>query len=334
MKQTKIFIGPMSKNIVDTVIKYSNEYNIKLGLIASRRQIENTGGYVNNWTTKDFCEYVRNKSKNVILVRDHAGPNQGDIFEDGIESFKEDCKPNMFDVIHVDVWKKYNDYEDGLKATIEFINLGYNINPNVCYEVGTEEAIRATTPEELNQLLSDLKKILNHDVYSKIKYAVIQSGTALSGNKNTGQFNQNRLKKMIDVVNNYSLISKEHNGDYITDELLRLKFNNGLDSINIAPEFGQIETKIILQEIKENFTELYDEFYNICLESKKWVKWVDKNFNPNKNKDELINISGHYVLSNPKFVELKCKLSKNIDDLIKLEIEKKIQNLINLSNNE
>jgi tagatose-1,6-bisphosphate aldolase non-catalytic subunit AgaZ/GatZ len=75
----KIFIGPMSKNIVDSVIKYSEKYDTKIGLIASRRQVDFDGGYVNNWNTEDFCEYVKSKTKNVLLVRDHAGPEQGKI---------------------------------------------------------------------------------------------------------------------------------------------------------------------------------------------------------------------------------------------------------------
>ena len=62
LKNTKIFIGPMSKNVVDSVIEYCNDNNVNIGLIPSRRQVENTGGYVNNWTTKEFCEYVKSKT--------------------------------------------------------------------------------------------------------------------------------------------------------------------------------------------------------------------------------------------------------------------------------
>jgi len=47
----KYFIGPMSKNIVDSIIEFCNNTNNTIGLIPSRRQVENTSGYVNNWTT-------------------------------------------------------------------------------------------------------------------------------------------------------------------------------------------------------------------------------------------------------------------------------------------
>lgn len=320
----KIFIGPMSKNIVDAIIKYSNENNTEIGLIPSRRQVEFNGGYVNNWTTKDFCEYVKSKSDKVLLVRDHAGPSQGYTDDNGIESFTEDCK--YFDIIHVDIWKKHKEYHDGLMATIEFISLGYKLNPDLFYEVGTEEAIRPTNPHELDNLLTDLKKLLLPEIYQQIKYAVIQSGTALKGNTNIGNFNQDRLIDMVNVVKKHGFISKEHNGDYLTNDLVKSKFDNGLESINIAPEFGQIETKVILDLIKEKHPELFDEFYTICYDSKRWVKWVNDDFKPEENKEEIINISGHYVFSEPKFIELKNKIG---GDLLDIEIQNKIYQRIN-----
>jgi hypothetical protein len=326
----KIFIGPMSKNIVDAIINYSNDNNTHIGLIPSRRQVEYNGGYVNNWTTEEFCTYVKSKSKNILLVRDHSGPLQGYDEDDGLISFIEDC--NYFDVIHVDVWKKHKSYEDGLKATISFIKLGHGINSNLQFEVGTEEAIRPTDATELKQLLTDLKAELPEEIYSKITYAVIQSGTALKGNTNIGSFNQDRLIDMVNVVDEFGLISKEHNGDYLTNELVKSKFDNGLDCINIAPEFGQIETKIILEEIKSNHPELFDEFYQICYDSKRWVKWVDESFIPENNKEEVINISGHYVLSEPKFIDLKNKFNNGLDKLIQEKVYNRINELITTLN--
>ena len=56
-KVTHLGIGPMSKNCIDAAIEISNENDIPLMLIASRRQIdckELGGGYVNNWSTEEF----------------------------------------------------------------------------------------------------------------------------------------------------------------------------------------------------------------------------------------------------------------------------------------
>ena len=117
----KLFIGPMSKNIVDVVIERCNDSDDKIGLIPSRRQIEHNGGYVNNWTTDEFVEYVRTRSSNVILQRDHAGPFQGKEEDDGLKSLSADAMA-CFDLIHIDPWKKYTDLNSGIYATVELIN--------------------------------------------------------------------------------------------------------------------------------------------------------------------------------------------------------------------
>lgn len=324
--KAKLFIGPMSKNIVDVIIDYSNKNNIQLGLIPSRRQVEIDGGYVNNWKTKDFCEYVKNKTNNVLLVRDHGGPLQGSSEDDGLNSFIEDCK--YFDVVHIDVWKKFKNYSEGLDATIKMIELGYSINPNLFYEIGTEEAIRPFSSEEVDRLITDLKTKLPKEIFSKIQYAVIQSGTALKGNKNIGKYDNSRLIEMLEVVKKHKLISKEHNGDYIDDYILNDKFKCGLETINVAPEFGQLETQVILEEIGSNI-ELFEKFYKLCYDSKRWVKWVNEDFNPNENKLELINICGHYVFSHPEFSLIKKSLSSDIDDKIKNKITERIKRFMN-----
>jgi hypothetical protein len=51
MNFPKYYIGPMSKNVVDCVIKQSKH---SIGLIPSRRQIDYSGGYVNEWNTEKF----------------------------------------------------------------------------------------------------------------------------------------------------------------------------------------------------------------------------------------------------------------------------------------
>ena len=77
----RLFIGPMSKEIVDAVI----DFPWPLGLIPSRRQVDHESGYVNGWVTETFCNYVRSKRKDILLVRDHGGPNQGYKVDNGIE---------------------------------------------------------------------------------------------------------------------------------------------------------------------------------------------------------------------------------------------------------
>ena len=322
MKTPKYFIGPMSKNIVDAIVEFCTNTGNIIGLIPSRRQVEWDGGYVNNWTTEEFSKYVTT----LPLQRDHGGPGQGNNDDDGFESLSYDAR--HFQLIHIDPWKKYSKYTDGLEKTIEMIKFAYNINPQLIFEVGTEEAIRPFEADELNQLVVDLQVALPKEVYERIKYLVIQSGTSLKGTDQTGDYNSDRLKQMIEVAKHHGLISKEHNGDYIPVEVIKEKFDLGLDCINIAPEFGLIETLTYLSEIKDEKT--FDRFWQICYDSKRWVKWVNPGFDPYVNKEQLIKICGHYVLTNPEFIsEIKSQFP-DIDTKIKNNVTRKLKQLYGL----
>lgn len=319
MDDIKYFIGPMSKNVVDAIVEFCSNTGNVIGLIPSRRQVEWNGGYVNNWTTEEFSKYVTS----LPIQRDHGGPGQGNNDDDGFESLAYDARD--FQLIHIDPWKKYPKFSDGLEKSIEMIKFAYEINPNIVFEVGTEEAIRPFNPEELDLLVASLRSALSEEVYWQIKYLVIQSGTSLKGTDQTGNYDSTRLVEMIEVAKSYDMLSKEHNGDYIPVEVIKEKFNLGLDAINIAPEFGLIETQTYLDEIKD--PTLFDKFWQICYDSKRWVKWVNSDFNPETSKEQLIKISGHYVLSNPEFLsEIKVHFP-GIDEKVKQNVTKKLNEL-------
>jgi hypothetical protein len=313
MKYPKFYIGPMSKNVVDAIIEFTEETGNKIGFIPSRRQVEYNGGYVNNWTTEEFSKYVNGR---VLIERDHGGAGQGYVEDNGVTSFETDAE--HLDIIHIDPWKKYPDLNDGIDETLQNMNMIYNINPKVLFEVGTEEAIRKFTPDELNILL---RSISEYDFFDNVKYAVVQSGVGIDLGKriNTGKYDEARLSEFIDVCKYWSVLSKEHNGDYLSNQEIEDKFNIGLDALNIAPEFGQLETLCYLENIGDDF----ENFYQLCYKSKRWEKWVGEDFIPENNKEELIKICGHYILSDVNFQKIK----PNIDDEIKTRIKNKLREL-------
>ena len=64
--RTLLGVGPMSKNCVIAATDISNKYNFPLILIASRRQIDSQemgGGYVNNWNTFEYSNFVKSIDK-------------------------------------------------------------------------------------------------------------------------------------------------------------------------------------------------------------------------------------------------------------------------------
>ena len=305
----------MSKNIVDSVIEMNSPI---LGLLPSLRQIDYNSGYVNNWNTETFYNYVKEKS-NITIQRDHGGIKQG--YNNEYDSFKYDAE--YTDIIHIDPWKHYSNFKNGLEETIRNINYIYNINPKIKYEVGTEEAIRRFSLNELVELIDKLKINLTSLQFDNIEYICIQSGVGLDliNRKNTGTFNIEKLKSMIDVCEKFGKKSKEHNGDYLNKDEIQIRFNNKLNTLNIGPEIAQIETKTYLDFMNKNEI---DEFYQTCLNSEKWKKWVPLNYDIT-NKESLIMVCGHYNFNNlPKTINLN-----DIQYEVKLRLKNKLKELIN-----
>lgn len=314
----KYYIGPMSKNVVDCVIKHSQKHPI--GLIPSRRQVDYCGGYVNKWDTASFSNYL--KKKKVLLCRDHGGPNQGLEIDDGLQSFLDDCE--HLNLIHIDPFKDSTSIYEAAEKTVTYIKLCFEKNPNVFYEVGTEEAIFKYEPEHLSWFLTCLKVFLSEEEFAQIKYAVVQSGTRLdlSTRTNTGNFNNGRLLNFIEVVKNFGLMSKEHNGDYLVDSFdVETRYASGLDAINIAPEFGQIESEFYLEQTKGS--SLFDVLYEICYTSGKWRKWIPDE--SRVSKEQIIITCGHYILSEQQFEEKVKVHFPNADKLIQKRITSKLK---------
>src|SRR4051812_15384473 len=101
-------IGPMSSEIIEAVFYYSNFFRVPLMLIASKNQIDYAGGYVNNWTTAEYMEFVNTMKKQyplakVKICRDHCGPgfNGKTDLKDVYKTIEEDIKTG-FDLIHID----------------------------------------------------------------------------------------------------------------------------------------------------------------------------------------------------------------------------------------
>ena len=133
-RATLLAVGPMSKNCVEATIEIANEKNVPIMMIASRRQIDSKefgGGYVNNWDTKKFSNYVKKKDKNklITLCRDHGGPWQNSLeikkkfnsiqaMNSAKRSYMEDIDSG-FKIIHIDTCLSLNGIEKSKKKTLD-----------------------------------------------------------------------------------------------------------------------------------------------------------------------------------------------------------------------
>lgn len=311
----------MSKNVVDACIDFANQRARPLMLIPSRRQIEWCGGYT-GWTTRDFMIYVRARTDQILLMRDHAGPGQGDDTKEDMHSLFTDCV--YFDAVHLDPWKVADSFEEGAAIVPIMIEYCHRLNPDLYYEIGTEQAICPYEADQLDAFIQFVKKNVTAAQWAQVRWAVIQSGTSLKGNENTGRHDPIRLTNMLLVCEKHGLLTKVHNGDYLPREQVVKMFGFGLDAINIAPEFGQIETQTYLAAIGAD-ENLLDIFYKTAYASGRWTKWLE----PEQAADKvtLLNAAGHYVFAHHDFMTLKTKLPPDIDETVKANVTRRLEAL-------
>jgi hypothetical protein len=126
---------------------------------------------------------------------------------------------------------------------------------------------------------------------------------------------------MVKLCEKFQKKSKEHNGDFLKGDEIKIRFDNGLDCLNIGPEMAQIETKILLDNMNN---EDINNFYEVCYKSKKWEKWL-KNNSEITDKESLIMACGHYSYNNYDFISLN---KSKINNIIVGEIKVKLKELL------
>jgi len=357
---TFLGIGPMSKNCVDAAIELGDQYKAPLMLIASRRQIDSEqfgGGYVENWTTKQFADYVFEKdiNQNIILARDHGGPWQNELevrqnmsLKDAMQSAKDSFQTDIdagFHMLHidpsVDIYSQPN-IDQVLERVYELYDFCWSYaqqkNQDVIFEIGTEEQSGSNnTQEELEYTLEKMRKFCKSNKIPFPSFIVIQAGTRVMETKNIGSFDspirvsnelppEIQIPKMINICNKHGIFMKEHNTDYLSTDSLKWQPRLGIHAANIAPEFGVAETRAFISILKENgCTNLLDKFLQISYDSKKWKKWMLKDTDAD-DTDRAI-IAGHYIFSSNECIALKAEASLRInglDDYLKNKVKASI----------
>ena len=357
-RNTLLGVGPMSINCVDAVIDICNNHRIPIMLIASRRQIDSEefgGGYVNNWTTEEFADYVINKDKfgNIFLARDHGGPWQNDLERErkyslrkAMESAKESYKSDIdsgFQILHIDPSIDIHgpvSVDEGLERLFELYDYCYKYaqknGKDIIFEIGTEEQSGSTnSKEELKYTLTKTYEFCEKNNFIKPTFVVIQTGTKVKELRNVGSLDtpfrvkneipaEIQIPQMINICNEYGIFMKEHNADYLSNEVLSWHPRLGIHAANVAPEFGVTESKSFVSILETNgLNNLAEEFLEISYESGKWKKWMIKNSEASDRTKSLI--SGHYIFSSDKFMELKKLAEHSLKekgiDLNKLMIE-------------
>lgn len=320
---SKLGIGPMSSEIIEAVFRYSQEKKEPLMLIASKNQIDWDGGYVNNWRTDQYIEYIQQlktqyPQAEVYICRDHCGLGfKNNDLKDVKKTIDTDIELG-FDLIHIDFCHYSNNLDKILEKSKEVIKYIKRKNPQIKIEAGTDE--------NKGQRLNDLKAVEEQVKYftniCPIEFFVCQTGSLIKEINQIGNFNYEFMQKLKAVAQKYEVKLKEHNADYLDEK--QIKQRQGLvNALNVAPQYGVIQTKLTLQKCQTYGID-FSDFLEQAYQSKKWQKWLHQN--TAKNKFLCSVIAGHYVFASDAYREIFERINK-YEDFKEIIIEEIMKNI-------
>jgi tagatose-1,6-bisphosphate aldolase non-catalytic subunit AgaZ/GatZ len=330
----KLGLGPMSKDIVDICLEYSKVYDYPIMLIASRNQVDFDYGYA--FTTEEFTEYVRaNKNydpNRVLICRDHCGPYFSDAdqslsldqaVERCISTIRADIKAG-FDLIHIDVGR-ITGVDNQESIATELFDFALSLNPNIMFEFGSEDNTSTNIDDSLSNLHRQLeftKKYKNN-----LKFFVTQTGS-LTKHTQMGSFDKKMNLSTAEQIHSYGLLFKEHNGDYLKETDILLRKESGVDSVNIAPQLGYIQSSVLYSCSNKSYQEFTD-FFDTVVNSNYWKKWV-----VGEDIDDTLKfrVSAHYMYSDQgcrAFMEKIKNIDNEFSDTLRKELFSTLDNYRN-----
>jgi hypothetical protein len=139
---------------------------------------------------------------------------------------------------------------------------------------------------------------------------VAQTGSLVKEIYQVGQFNFINVSKICQIAKNYSIYLKEHNCDYLNEVEINLRRISGVDAINVAPEFGVIQTKLTYYKgLELGLNKEINNYKKKVISSDKWHKWKYGNI---LNELKFLT-AGHYFFTSNEYNELFFKIQKTFD---------------------
>jgi len=312
----------MSKEIIEILAKYTKENNYPLMIIASRNQVDYITGYV--CTTAELAEQVKQyENPNLLLCRDHCGPYFSDLdknlsIEDAIERCMKTIAADIaagFDLIHIDVSRIKNNQLHHAKQLIEY---ALNLNPNIKLEFGSEDNTGIDITSSLARI--DVQLGFLNPYKNNVVFFVTQTGS-LTKDGQAGTFDIERNRAIGEQIRAAGFMFKEHNADYFTADDIQKRIEAGIDSLNIAPQLGVMQTTL-LKEFAS--AELWATFSDLVYNQNYWQRWVPEGVT---DKDVAVNVSGHYLFSSQTYKDIIASIDY---DKFKSKLEQRIKELLDL----
>ena len=365
-KFTMLGIGPMSRPLIKATLELAKEKDFPIMLIASRNQVDSDEfghGYVRDWDQDRFVADVKAVEAEIgfdglcYLCRDHGGPWQrdeeraaklsvSDAMNKCIRSYKHDIEAG-FDLLHIDPTKdpEYSmgtvPFEIVIDRTVEIIEELEKFRkekglPEIGYEAGTEETNGGlTSVDAFSNFIDTLVARLSEKGIKAPEFVVGQTGTLTRLTENVGNFNRENAALLSQNAAKHGVGVKEHNGDYLSDKILLEHPVLDITAMNVAPEFGTVETRAYLELARteqrtvpeEKRSHLAEEISLYAVKSERWRKWmvgdtakaaVEEVLMDAELTAQITDICGHYTYEVPA---VNAEINKMLSNLKEIGID-------------
>lgn len=275
----KMCVGAGSKLIVECAAEVGVEQ-----IVASRRQVNADGGYT-GLTQDALVELVDGRCD---VVRDHGGPHQnGEADDDWAAELHQDVTAG-FDGLHLDVSKlpKDDQVHELRQLAVTFRD------EEVFLEYGGER-----DPWEWTRHLA-----WSAGGTAVPRFVVVDLGGHIWNDKQVGYLTVPDDKRLLDKIvwlEQRGVMAKAHNMDWVGR---RDRWDDMLDAVNIAPEFGNVEIDAWLRAVSGRDAA---DLLNLGYTSKRWTRWFGEGEGTNVERaraglryvlasDEVRGIIGRY----------------------------------------
>ncbi|RRR98720.1 tagatose-6-phosphate kinase [Glycomyces terrestris] len=323
----------MSKNAVDAAIDVAYRNRRPIMLIPSRRQVEaqsQGGGYVEGWSTETFAQYVRSRDPEglLLLCRDHGGPYQNprekqqryslsEALKSAALSYEEDIRQG-FDLLHIDTSVGLDGtapVEAAIDRAVELyagaVEYAASQGARPMFEIGFEDQGPDTNdPAEFEEQVGAALARLRAAGLPDPVFIVAQTGTKVLETVNVGALTlapfavASTVRALAAATRRHGVALKAHNCDYLTREQLRHLDRAGVDALNVAPEFGVVESRALAALLRElGLNVQLERFLALSYESRSWEKWMRPG--TLASDTDRAPISGHYVFATDAFRDIK-----------------------------
>jgi hypothetical protein len=312
MLRARLGFGPMSSESIEAVYRYSHRHERELMLVTSKNQVDYAGGYVNNWSTREYADFLAGMRRQypaavVKVCRDHCGPGfNGRLhITDTYRTIEADVEAG-FDLIHIDFCHEGHERREQMEASQKAIEYCYRLNPNVLLEVGTDDTNSAGPSLSMSDLTEEVKFFCD---ISRPTFYVVNTGSLVKEMRQAGEFNRGFAGEAAALLETFGLRLKEHQGDYLSAENLAER-RGIVSAMNVAPQLGTVQMSVVLHECLRHGIEA-DELCAEVFAQERWRKWMLKGTVVEPRY--CVRIAGHYHFASDAYKRLIDRLARETD---------------------